>query len=317
MEQLARMTLGLLRFPSRDIGYAADQARNGVEFVVSVFLQIPDAPLERIHSTYLGPYYSLTSDQTLGSWLTGLCNAILEAQEGDAHAAAVVDNIEAWAEELYRTQKTLLLLAIEKRSHFTFDLIHWIAHVTKLLIAVAQAAVTDDHTGEEIEKHASWLISVLSWIPDDQGSIAFVEAFSITNVMFEAALDASQRNSTRIEESARRLLIDWTFKAGRFTTGWGTLEAGLTALATLVLSQDDPALAVWLKSEITRRLRENPLDRELLDRTAYNLRRKAISFRRRELAMDPVEHVMGKLEPKALCSLLTEIAVLLSPGTAE
>ena len=33
MEQLARITLSLLRVPSRDIGYAADEIRNGVELV--------------------------------------------------------------------------------------------------------------------------------------------------------------------------------------------------------------------------------------------------------------------------------------------
>ena len=145
---------------------------------MSVFLQIPDAPLERIHGTYLGPYYSLTTNQSLGSWLTELCNAVLRARAGDVQAATVVDNIEAWSEDLYRTQKTLLLLAIEKRSFFTLDLIHWIAHVAKLLTAVSKAEVTDDHTGEEIEKHADWLLSVLSWIPDDGDSVGFVKIFS-------------------------------------------------------------------------------------------------------------------------------------------
>jgi hypothetical protein len=316
IEQLARITLSLLRVPSRDIGYAADQVRNGVELVVSVFLQIPDAPLERIHSTYLGPYYSLTADQSLGSSLTELCNAILRAQAGDVQAAAVADNIEAWSEELYKTQKTLLLLAIEKRSHFTFDLIHWIAHVAKLLTAVSKAEVTDDHTGEEIERHADWLLSVLSWIPDDRDSVAFVESFQITNVAFEAALDASQLDSERVGESARRLLLDWTFKAGKYTTGWGTLETGLIALVALVLRLEQPGLTAWLKQEVTRRLQEAPLDPDLLDRTAHNLRRKAISFRQRDFSFDAIDRVMGELDRDGLRVLLREIADILSPRTA-
>jgi hypothetical protein len=316
IEQLARITLSLLSAPSRDIGYAADQVRNGVELVVSVFLQIPDAPLERIHGTYLGPYYSLTTNQSLGSWLTELCNAILRAQAGNVQVAAVVDNIETWSEELYRTQKTLLLLAIEKRSLFTLDLIQWIAHVAKLLTAVSKAEVTDDHTGEEIEKHADWLFSVLSWVSDDRDSIAFVESFHITNVAFEVALDASQRDSERVGLSARRLLIDWTFKAGRYTTGWGTLETGLTALVALVLRLDKPQLIAWLKQEVTRRLQEVPLDPDLLVRTAHNLRQKAASFRQRDFTLDSVDRVMGELDRDRLRLLLREIADILSPRTA-
>jgi hypothetical protein len=316
MEQLACTTLNLLRPPSHDIAFAAEQVRKNVELVVSIFLQAPDTPLERVHGTYLAPYYSLTSKQTLGSWLTDLCNAVIAAPEGDVEAKAVVDNIESWAEDLHQTEKKILLLAIEKHSPFAFDVLHWIAHVTKLLTAVAQAPVTDEHTRDEIEKHASWLISVLSWIPEDRSSIGFVENFSTTEVMFGAALDASRRNSERVAERARQVLLDWTFKAGRHTTGWGTLEAGLQALATLVLSKDEPGLVTWLKAEVVSRLAQgDPIDRELLDRTAHNLRRKAVSFRRREFEFDLVEREMGNLEPEGLRALLVELANTLSPGT--
>jgi len=55
MEQLARITLDLLRVKSRDIGFASDELRSSVEFVVKTFLQVPDAPLQNIHSTFLAP----------------------------------------------------------------------------------------------------------------------------------------------------------------------------------------------------------------------------------------------------------------------
>jgi hypothetical protein len=103
----------------------------------------PDAPLQNIHSTFLAPYYSLTSNETLGFWLTTLCNAVIEASAADANAKTVVCNIEIWSKDLHRTQKPLMLLAIEKRSHFTFDMLHWIKHITKLLTAVALAPSAD------------------------------------------------------------------------------------------------------------------------------------------------------------------------------
>ena len=36
------------------------------------------------------------------------------------------DNIEEWADGMYKTEKELLLQAVVRRSHFTFDIIHWI-----------------------------------------------------------------------------------------------------------------------------------------------------------------------------------------------
>jgi hypothetical protein len=153
MEQLAQLTSDLLRTQARDISFAAKQLRDTVEFVVRVFLStVPDAPLDNVHSNYLSPYYSLTKAQTLGDKLTELANAVMGADKDDKIAKAVIRNIQTWSGELYRSEKTLLLLAIEKKSHFTFDSLHWIAHVTKLLTALARAPVADDHTRSELER---------------------------------------------------------------------------------------------------------------------------------------------------------------------
>lgn len=317
MEQLARMTSSLLRLPSHDIRFAADQIRNGVELVVKVFLEVPDTPLSSVHSTYLAPYYSLTKTDTLGSWLTDLFNAVISAPADDKSAKAVLRNVDDWAEDLYRTQKTLLLLSIEKNSHFTFDILHWIAHITMLLVAAANARAAEEFIREKLERHASSLISVLSWIPDDAKSTAFAETFSTTELIFKAAFDAMQRSSERVLESARRVLIDWTFKAGRYSTGRGTLEAGLKALAALALSSNDARFVTWLKNELTTCLAaEQGINADLRDTTARNLRRAAISFRRREFEFKAVDRVMGQVDPGKLRQLLTDVANLLSPNTA-
>jgi hypothetical protein len=53
-----------------------------------------------------------------------LQNFSTKAESDNSDASAVVRNIEQWADDLFRTEKELLLLAIEKNSHFTFDLLH-------------------------------------------------------------------------------------------------------------------------------------------------------------------------------------------------
>jgi hypothetical protein len=60
-------------------------------------------------------------------------------------------------------------------------------------MAVSEAPATDDHTKGELQRHAHWLISVLSWIPDDKDTISFVENLGLTELLFEVALDAQSR----------------------------------------------------------------------------------------------------------------------------
>jgi hypothetical protein len=227
MEQLAHLTFDLFRTQAHDVRFATKQLRESVEFVVKMVLNVPDTPLASVHSNCLGPYYSLTKTQALSDRLTELCNALIGAEKDDKIAKGVLRNIQAWSEELYRTEKTLLLLAIERKSHFTVDSLHWIVHVTKLLGALARAPVADDHMRKQLERNASWLISVISWIPEDKEAMQFVESFSMTELLFEAALDAME--NPLVLESARDLLLDWAFKAGRHETGWGTLEQAMIA----------------------------------------------------------------------------------------
>ncbi|SIO26110.1 hypothetical protein SAMN05443247_03241 [Bradyrhizobium erythrophlei] len=316
IEQLAQLTFDLLRTQTHDIDFAAKQLRDSVEFVVKIFLTtVPDAPLDRVHSNYLSPYYSLTKTRTLGDKLTELCNALIDTKENDEAAKGVLSNIQTWSEELYRTEKTLLLLAIAKKSHFTFDSLHWIAHVTKLLTALARAPIVDDHMRDELEKNANWLISVISWIPEDKESTQFVESFSMIELLFEAARDAI--DSPLVLKSTRDLLIGWAFKAGRHETGWGTLGQAMIALVTFVLWKEDLPLTPWLKAETAKRLSgEGAPKQEIRDRAAHDLRRTATSLRRREFETNRVRHAMNQIEPTKVRTLLTEIADILSPDTA-
>ncbi|WP_148221490.1 DUF2254 domain-containing protein [Bradyrhizobium sp. BTAi1] len=315
MEQFAKITFDLLRTPERDIGFAASQLRNSVELVVRAFLEVPDTALENAHGAYLAPYYSLTKSNTLGEQLTSLCDAVIAAKEDDEAAEAVLRNFETWSEELYRTEKTLLLLAIEKRSHFTFDSLHWIQRLTMLLVALSKAPAANDYVAEELEKHAVGLISVISWIPEDIGAIQFVETFSIPELLFGTALDAIQRESHPVLERCRELLMGWGFKAAAHTSR-GSLERTMLALVTLALWKEDLGLDTWLKGAIGARLKTSSLGQELLDRAARGLRRDAASLRRREFEVDRIRHAINQLDRLKVRVLLKEVADLLSPNTA-
>ena len=316
VEQLARLSFELLRTNKREVQFAAQDIRETVKLIAKLFMALPDAPLMSIHSTYLAPYYSATSAQGLTVRLSQLVNVVADAPADDMNARQVIENFEEWADGMYQTEKDLLLYAIEKRSHFTFDIIHWIKAVTTMLVAVSNAAACDAHTQEKLRKHAAWLIAVLSWVPDDEETVKFVENFQMTETLFEAAVDARRRGCPELADNIDNILLSWTFKAGGHQTGWAILEKSVYGIATLVLLADDADAETRLKAEISSRMTAGGLpNKELRDRAALEIRWRAASLFRNGHWSSAIENGMAQSDHQRLQPLLEEIADLISPET--
>lgn len=318
IEQLASITFNLIRLNSRDIHYAISQLRDDVKLVVKHFLNAPDTPLQSIHSTFLAPYYSVTTQQALLSWLRELTNVLMNASQRDDAANNVIRNLETWADGIYDSQKELLLLAIEKKSGFVFDLIHWITSVTEILLATSNSPACDDHTREKLREHARWLVCVISWIPDNEETVKFVECYQLTEVLFEAALIAHGRDCTDESSEIQKILLGWAFKAGKYQTGWGSLEQSMYALVTLALTTGGQQDLDIFKQQITTRFsQDSAISQEIRDKAARGIRRKAASLYRGGFETRSVEYHMNRLDQNLLRDSLVETANILSPGTAD
>lgn len=314
--QLARLSFNLLRTNSREVQFAARDIRNSMKLIAKLFMTLPDAPLMSVHSAYLAPYYSATSAQGLTVRLSELVNAVAEAPADDVNARHVIDNFREWADGMYQTEKDLLLHAIEKRSQFTFDMIHWIKAVTTMLIAVSNAAACDEHRQQELRKHAAWLIAVFTWVPDDEETVKFVENFGMTETLFEAAVDARRRGCPELADDIGKMLLSWTFKAGRYQTGWATLERGVYGLVTLALLADDAVSETRLKAEISAGMTAGGLpEKELRDRAAMEIRGRAASLWQYDHWSSAIENGMAKADHEKLKPLLEDVADLISPET--
>lgn len=316
MEQLAKLTFELIRSGASDIHFAADQIRDNVNLVAKLFLKVPDTPLSSIHSTYLAPYYSCTSTETLQAWLTELINALANDKADVKAAQRVIRNIEEWADGLYQTEKDIFLAALERRSHFTFDMVHWIAQVTKLLLAVSNVPACDDHTRDELRRSALWLISVFSWVPDDKETVTFVENFRMTETLFDAAMDAHARGCNKVAEQVYDLLLSWAFKAGKYETGWAILERACYGIATLDLMRGNDGSS--LMTAISERLaKEDAPPQAVRDRAAREIRERAATLYHDRHALSHIEYAMGQVEEGKLRPLLEAIANRLSSETAN
>lgn len=316
VEQLARLSFELSRTKMGEVRFVAQDIRDSMKLIAKLFMAIPDAPMMSIHSTYLAPYYSATSAQGLSVRLSHLVNAVTNAPADDVNAKQVIDNLEEWADGMFDTEKELLLHAIEKRSQFTFDMIHWITAITSLLIAASNAAACDEHNQQELRKHAAWLIAVLSWVPDDEEAISFIENFRMTETLFEAAVDAHGRDCPKLSDDISQMLLSWMFKAGRYQTGWGILEKSIYGVATLALLVKGTDAEARLKAEIGSRVTAGGLpDEALRGRAALEVRGRATSLDRSGHWSSAIEHGMAQSDHSKLQPLLEEIADIISPDT--
>lgn len=317
MTQLANLTFDLLRSRSHDIHFAVGEIRQDVALVAKLLLKVPDAPLSSSHSTFLGPYYSSTSMQSLRARLTVLANAISQAQADNADVQSIIRNVERWADGLYQTEKELLLAAIQAKSHFVFDMIHWITGVTEILLAVSNAPACDHHSKEELQKHARWLIATLTWIPDDKDTVTFVENYRMTETLFEAAMDARNRGCDDIAKEIGETLLSWTFKGGRYQTGWGVLERGLSGLAAFALLGGDEQVSELRTALAAHLSRDSAPAQEIRDRAAREILERAASLYRDGHWSSRIDMAIARSEHEKLRPLLEEIAGLLSPGMAR
>jgi len=212
VEALASLTLDLLRSRNRDIRYAAEKIRSWISLVAELALATPETALNSKHHDLLEPYYSGRSLESLQSGLTDLVNAVIGADKDDADAKQVAVNICQWADQMYSTERDLLQKAAAAKSSLAYDIVHWVTHVTKLLLAVANSPVCDAHTAGELRKHALWLVSTLSFVPDDKEVVDYLENYSMTEAVFETAMDSLGSNFEEIEAATQKLLLGWIFK---------------------------------------------------------------------------------------------------------
>lgn len=159
-----------------------------------------------------------------------------------------------------------------------------------MLLALSNTQVCDDHTRDELRKHALWLIYVIDWIPGDKDTIKFLETYQPVTVLFEAAMDAHLRDCPDMVVEIQKIIVNWAFKAGKYQTGWATLEQSMYALTTLALIADEQQGIDNLKLQLDTRLSKDTAPNQgIRDSSARNIRRTAETLYKHEYETRAVE----------------------------
>ena len=145
--------------------------------------------------------------------MTDLANAVCAADAHSADAGRIRRNIAEWVDSLFAEVRKLLLL-VEKRSHFTPDLIRWTERMVELFLELAAAPVCDDYHRQALRKHAIWLVSNFPFLPTDEEAVRFVENPRLAEHIFGVALTARRFGAPNVTDTCRTFLMNWALKAG-------------------------------------------------------------------------------------------------------
>jgi len=310
-EQLADVTYDLLTKVSHDLEFPVRQLRSAVTEAAKGFLETSEAALGSLHRNTLGPYFSSTSVSSFRGRLSSLVTQLTEATADNARASELIDNIETWADQNFIPQKELLLLAVQKRSSFTFDVVDWAVGISDLLNALSNAPACTEHVRDDLRRHAVWLVSTLSWLPDDRDSVTFVENYSLTERLFEAASNGYRRDCLAFYETCIKLLLAWAKKGGKYETGWGILETSVKALTALAIGEGNPEAVIALKTRFGEMLASDGApSAEVQSRAAANLTRSANQLRHIEVFRS-IERTLAQQDHFTVRALLLEMAGIL------
>ena len=311
-EQLAGLTFHMVNNGVFDPGYTFGQISIAVQFIATRALEQPNPALTSVHRLVLGPYFSPTSETSLGSRLKRVANALLECPAGDDRAGNCVANLHEWAERTMPMAKALMVLALEKRSPFTFDILHWIKDIIEVLLAAARAPVSEEHFCVALEEQAHRWTLVLSWIPDDAESLDCAATWSGTSVMFEIAEAATKWHSEKVYEAAQRNLLRWALRSSRRENAWHNVEEAMLALAAVALKSPRDADGALLKSQLGMALQAEHIPPAiLLQGAAQGLRRSIDDYDQDHMRTRRWDHVLKAEDPGKRRKLLTDLAEIL------
>lgn len=78
-----------------------------------------------------------------------------------------------------------------------------------------------DRTAAELSHEAQQFdITQYLYRSGSKEAITFVENFQMTGTLFQAAFDARSKDRPELTDNIEKMLREWAFKAGKYTTGW-------------------------------------------------------------------------------------------------
>lgn len=270
---------------------------------------LPDTAERVNHKTVLDPYFS-----SFGPLIRNLRQVAWNLSAGhvdDATAAPIVAEMKTWARGLGEAAKTLMEVAVRKKSSLISPLLRWVESIFEILLEVSKCRACERYQRVELLEAASSLIATITIVLPDRDTFVQVQTQPVDGLFRICALSGTM-GCAEVSAPAYAGILEWLVTVGSIDTFWNPLEYCAVVLAA-VCSIDIVPL-----SRLTADLR-NQLARN--DAPSATLRSKAAAALRRRINETDslfknvyvVEHELRKDHAVTLKIAIGEIADMLSP----
>lgn len=311
MEELSKISLALLFAKNPSTKYVYENLHKEISIATKIVWNLPESIFGRKHTYFLSPYYS-GANSFLVKFVT-LTNTISDPQFSEEDAKNLTHNIEQWSDGLYQTQKDLLLKAIQKRTYFAFDLVHWILKISECLVAISNAPHCSERSKQGLRKHARWLLSVISWIPDEKEDIEFLQSIHLHEDLFKTAMLMEQLNAPDIAYETIDMLIAWTFKVTKHINSSMTITQTVIGIAIYLQSHKNEENFNIIKSTLKKKIEAQNIDPEILKCASRQIVKETQYPSENTYPIDPIGIALKNTDKSKLNVILIELAEILSP----
>lgn len=294
-------------------GFTMDILQKSISEAAIVFLHTEDTPINSRHSYILSPYYSVANVTGFISRIKEIVNYLIDNKIEAESSKVIIRNVEKWADKLYQSQKEVLLVAANKRSSFIYDLISWNVMVCEVLLALSESQLCDDYHSEKLKKHSIWLIATLSWIPEEQEVVTFVNNGSLVDSIFEAAMMGLSRNSPEFYDMCKKILEGWVKKTAQHVSTRSGFEDAIKSLVALTVKEG----TVDAQNKLLEKLNDilskiKSPSKELRELTARHLLRNTKDYRYRAGFYSSVDIFLSQCDTDSTVALFTKVAEILN-----
>lgn len=309
MQALSNLTVILLSTRAHDPRFTFEKIAKSAELLTLLFLNVPGNQPVSVHSSYLGPYHAIGAAAGLPRLITDLGNLVIGAPEGDANAAGVARNLRIWSENLWQNQRSMFQASITARSQLMLDIAYSTEQFTRVLLRVADAPVTPNNEKSGLVRNANWLISTLSWVPDEAEAVRFADGQQLPSVLINYAVQVAFTDQERVQETTTQLLAGWAFKAAKHSSQWRSPEKCLAAIAAILALRELDAIPQPL-ADIIRRARptEDQLSDERIEEILQNARAEYVDALPQQFTLDHLEHLIGQVDRNRFVGLFEALA---------
>lgn len=309
IKQISYITMYLLHIDIHNSDYLLKRIHEIISSLAQAILTISDKQDVQVHNYYLAPYYSGTDLNALPAMLNQLVNALLEAKADDTRAKTCIRNFASWTGDMHQTEKETLVTAIEARSHFTFDILNYIEIICQLMLALRNSDACDNQSKKYLEDNAIGLLAAYTWIPRDAQTLKFIGGYKIEDKLFELIFEAGTREASIFFNHAFDQLNNWAIQAGKYRTGWATLEMSIFGLVSLVIifGENHTIEGQTLEQRFLLKLRTIETDTDHRRSVIRNINTKLNSLYTRGYWHSSIETSLSQQDREKVKSLLQKV----------